>query len=52
MNIANILNKAVYDLNQFDINQANLDSEIILSHVIKKDRKLSAIIVINPNLTR
>ena len=39
MNIANILNKAVYDLNQFDINQANLDSEIILSHVIKKDRK-------------
>ena len=39
MNIANTLNKAVYDLNQFDINQANLDSEIILSHVIKKDRK-------------
>ena len=39
MNIADTLNKAVYDLNQFDINQANLDSEIILSHVIKKDRK-------------
>jgi release factor glutamine methyltransferase len=39
MNIVNTLNKAVYDLNQFDIRQANLDSEIILSHVIKKDRK-------------
>ena len=39
MNIVNTLNKAVYDLNQFDIKQANLDSEIILSHVIKKDRK-------------
>ena len=39
MNIKNILDKATSDLNKFNIINAYLDSEILLSQAINKDRK-------------
>ena len=39
MNIKNILDKATSDLNKFNIKNAYLDSEILLSQAINKDRK-------------
>jgi len=39
MNIVNTLNKAVKTLKDFNIKSPNLDSEILLSKIINKDRK-------------
>ena len=39
MNIQNLLKEASYLLKKKNIISANLDSEILLSHIIKKDRK-------------
>ena len=39
MNIQTLLNEASYLLKKKNIISANLDSEILLSHIIKKDRK-------------
>ena len=39
MNIQNLLNEASYILKKKNIISANLDSEILLSHIIKKNRK-------------
>ena len=39
MNIQNLLNEASYLLKKKNIISANLDSEILLSHIIKKNRK-------------
>ena len=39
MNIQNLLNEASYFLKKKNIISANLDSEILLSHIIKKNRK-------------
>tara|TARA_B100000470_G_C19404117_1_gene221238 strand:- start:208 stop:468 length:261 start_codon:yes stop_codon:yes gene_type:complete len=38
MNIQNILNRAIKTLNQFNIKNAHLDSEVLLAKVLNKDR--------------
>ena len=46
MNIENAIHKASLDLKQNNIVSSQLDSEILMSNVLKKDRKF---IFLNPN---
>ena len=49
MNIENTLNTAIKTLTQFNIPNANLDSEILLAKIIGKDRNYIIYIIYNLN---